>query len=362
MNYYYHEEADSFTFYRIPKLLCTNERYKGLPTEAKFLYGLLLDRMGLSATREQWHDPDGKVFIYFQQAEAMDILNIHSKDKIIKLYRALEVAELIQRKRQGLGKPDKLYIGRLTPYPKIHTSDSPSDKDEAAKAQKSDFPTSTEVEKSDPVKSKNLTSKSQKAGTLPYNTESIDTYSINQSVPEASTTTGTDSGTKVFCREEAENQVAAQIDKQALYEKYPPNKATIDALTALMADELTIRRATAKIGGATIPHADVRARLLTLTTDDVAAVLDAMKAHPPKMKNPRGYMLTCLYNAPAVRVSNFKAEKPEKDESELYKYAYELQRRRQRKKAQQEAAKTQGAQYVQEFMKEMEAKEEKATV
>ena len=50
LNYYYGNEADQYSFYRIPKILLADHRYKGVPLEAKVLYGLLLDRMGLSAT------------------------------------------------------------------------------------------------------------------------------------------------------------------------------------------------------------------------------------------------------------------------------------------------------------------------
>lgn len=44
-NYFYGDEADMFNFYRIPKLLFTNDYFKELSTEAKVLYGLMLDRM-----------------------------------------------------------------------------------------------------------------------------------------------------------------------------------------------------------------------------------------------------------------------------------------------------------------------------
>ena len=63
LNYYYGNEADQYSFYRIPKILLTDRRYKGVSLEAKVLYGLLLDRMGLSA-RNGWLDDNGRVFLY----------------------------------------------------------------------------------------------------------------------------------------------------------------------------------------------------------------------------------------------------------------------------------------------------------
>ena len=47
LNYYYGNEAEQYTFYRIPKILFTDPLFKGVSVEAKVLYGLLLDRMGL---------------------------------------------------------------------------------------------------------------------------------------------------------------------------------------------------------------------------------------------------------------------------------------------------------------------------
>ena len=46
--YFYGTEADQFSFYRIPKALFTNECFKDLSSDAKILYGLMLDRMSLS--------------------------------------------------------------------------------------------------------------------------------------------------------------------------------------------------------------------------------------------------------------------------------------------------------------------------
>jgi len=61
-DYFYGQEAESFSFYRIPKVLFTDERFAGLTCEAKVLYGLMLDRMSLSV-RNGWLDDDGKVCV-----------------------------------------------------------------------------------------------------------------------------------------------------------------------------------------------------------------------------------------------------------------------------------------------------------
>ena len=96
-DYYYGNEADQYSFYRIPKTLMTDSRYKSVSIEAKFLYGLLLDRMGLSI-KNSWMDADRRVYIYFTQEEAMDLMNC-GKDKNTKLFRELERIGLIERKQ-----------------------------------------------------------------------------------------------------------------------------------------------------------------------------------------------------------------------------------------------------------------------
>ena len=105
-NYYYGNEADQYSFYRIPKTLMTNSHYKSVSIEAKFLYGVLLDRMGLSI-KNSWMDADGRVYIYFTQEEAMDLMNC-GKDKTTKLFRELEHIGLIERRKQGQGRPARI--------------------------------------------------------------------------------------------------------------------------------------------------------------------------------------------------------------------------------------------------------------
>ena len=59
-DYYYGNQAEQFAFYRIPKQLFTNSAFSVLSSDAKVLYGLMLDRMSLSI-KNSWKDPDEKV-------------------------------------------------------------------------------------------------------------------------------------------------------------------------------------------------------------------------------------------------------------------------------------------------------------
>ncbi|MDY3657693.1 MAG: replication initiator protein A, partial [Lachnospiraceae bacterium] len=110
-SYYYGQEADMLSFYRIPKLLFTNEYFRDLSTEAKVLYGLMLDRMSLSI-KNKWFDTEGRAYIYYSLEDIMDALACSNK-KAITIMRELDAEAgigLIEKKRQGQGKPAMIYV------------------------------------------------------------------------------------------------------------------------------------------------------------------------------------------------------------------------------------------------------------
>ena len=107
--YFYGAQAEQFSFYRIPKALFTEPNFRDLSTDAKVLYGILLDRMSLSL-KNQWLDAQNKVYIIFTVEEIMDALNC-ANQKATRLMVELEKqAGLIERKRQGLGRPNLIYV------------------------------------------------------------------------------------------------------------------------------------------------------------------------------------------------------------------------------------------------------------
>lgn len=107
--YFYGAQAEQFSFYRIPKALFTVPNFRELSTDAKVLYGILLDRMSLSL-KNQWIDAQNKVYIIFTVEEIMDALNC-ANQKATRLMVELEKqAGLIERKRQGLGRPNLIHV------------------------------------------------------------------------------------------------------------------------------------------------------------------------------------------------------------------------------------------------------------
>ncbi len=106
--YLYEEQTDQFSFFRIPRMLFTDEIFETLSTEAKVLYGLLLDRASLS--RENgWVDEYRRVYIIFTLKSIQAALRCSEKSAI-KYLAELESQGLIERKKQGFGKPSIIYV------------------------------------------------------------------------------------------------------------------------------------------------------------------------------------------------------------------------------------------------------------
>ena len=108
LDYFYGQAGELFSFYRIPKALFQEPRFQNLSTDAKTLYGILLDRMSLSVKNE-WFDKKDRVFIIFTIEDVKRTLRC-ADNKATKLLRELEEFGLIERKRRGQGKPCLVYV------------------------------------------------------------------------------------------------------------------------------------------------------------------------------------------------------------------------------------------------------------
>lgn len=107
-DFFYSRQADQYQFYRIPKVLIVSDRFAELSTEAKLLYGILLDRMSLSL-KNNWLDEMGRVFIIFTMEDVMESLHC-GNNKACRLLAELEKFGLICKKRRGRGHPNLLYV------------------------------------------------------------------------------------------------------------------------------------------------------------------------------------------------------------------------------------------------------------
>jgi hypothetical protein len=110
-DYFRAEESDQFSFFRVPKALFSEKEFEGLSTDAKLLYGILLDRISLSK-KNGWVDEDGYVYIIYTLAELQEILHA-SHTTVTKLLYELDGTHgigLIERYRQGCNRPSIIYV------------------------------------------------------------------------------------------------------------------------------------------------------------------------------------------------------------------------------------------------------------
>ena len=106
--YFHEEESEQFAFYRIPQVLFKDEKFAKLSTDAKVLYGLFLNRVSLSK-KNHWIDDEGRVYVYYTLVSIQEDLHCASQ-KALKLLKELESYGLIERVKQGLCKPDRIYV------------------------------------------------------------------------------------------------------------------------------------------------------------------------------------------------------------------------------------------------------------
>ncbi|MCF0129281.1 MAG: replication initiator protein A [Pseudobutyrivibrio sp.] len=108
LTYYYREEAEQFSFIRIPKAMMTEEIFSSLSMQAKLLYGLLLDKMGYSL-KNKWIDEERKIYVIYTIAEIQEDMNISKKKAIACLTELVNIG-LVEKKQRGLGLPSILYV------------------------------------------------------------------------------------------------------------------------------------------------------------------------------------------------------------------------------------------------------------
>ena len=126
-DYFYGDKSTQFTFFKMPRQFITNPQFKQLSTAAKLLYGMLLDRMSLSA-KNGWHDEAGRVYIYYTVKEVCEAIAC-GRNKAMRLLAELDTNKgvgLIERKKQGQGKPDKIFVKRITTQESTEKSDRKS--------------------------------------------------------------------------------------------------------------------------------------------------------------------------------------------------------------------------------------------
>lgn len=275
-DYFYEEQSESYSFYRIPKMLFTEEIFEALSTDAKVLYGLLLDRISLS--RENgWMDDAGRVYVYYTIKSVKKSMRC-ANTKACGLLRELDEFGLIERKKQGLGKPTIIYVKDFTRFRKaellgsdkqnsviLHTGTLDNCKSESNKTEKN----KTESSKTNPILS-----------------------GADKDMDE---------------RASYRNYLNSQLDMEIMYERYPYDRETLDAIMDLMLDVVCSKRRTIRIAGDDKPVSVVKSQFLKINSMHLEYVMDCMKKNPAKVRNIKQYLLAAIYNAPLTMQSYYQA-------------------------------------------------------
>ena len=265
-DYFYGQSGEMFSYFRVPKILFRDIKFKDLSTDVKTLYGILLDRMGLSV-KNGWLDEQGRVYIIFPVQEVMDALGC-ADNKATKLFRELEKFGLIERKRRGLGKPNLIYVKNFAD-PRFRNrekngsgaADSAQPEAEKSRGNKTEW-NNTEMSETDPFLS-----------------EEGD---------------GADERTRL----EAYFMQSLEVD--LLLRACPDDEDTIDQIVNLLVDTCSSKRRMLRVAGDDKPAEIVRRRFMKLNADHIRFVLKCLAESTAPVRNMKQYLLAALYNAPTT--------------------------------------------------------------
>ena len=329
-DYYYGIEAEQFSFYRVPRLLIKDERFKGLSSDAKLLYGLMLDRMSMSM-KNGWLDDENRAYIIYTIENIREDLGC-SKEKAVKVLAELDASKgigLIEKIRRGLGKPDIIYVKNFIIQDEGRKE--PSNADVSAEVGKIDFkrsekPTSRsqenrlqEVGKTDFSRSEKLTSRGrenqlQEVGEsdpnyTDYNqieknyTDMSYTNPINQSTGKADAIDAIDETSAYMAL------IRGNLDYEH-HMKYGQHgdREMYEEIYETVCDVVCVKRKTIRINGEEYPYELVKSRFLKLNSSHVEYVMGCMRETVTKITNIRAYLITALYNAPSTMSHYYQQE------------------------------------------------------
>ena len=344
LDYYYGIEAEQFSFYRVPRLLIKDERFKKLSSDAKLLYGLMLDRMSLSMKNE-WFDDENRAYIIYTIDSIMEDLGC-AKEKAVKVLAELDSVKgigLVEKVRRGLGKPDIIYVKNFASISEQMDEKEPANADEITEVGKSNFKKSEnrtsgsqkiklqEVRKSNFRKSENQTSGSSEIEpqevreSNPNYTNYNQTY-MNQTNYNQTEGSYTNSINQSGITEQKEDAIDTMDNAQSyinlikdnidydhhmIYDDY--GKCELyEELFQVICEVVCVNHKTVRIAGKDYPYELVKSRFLKLNGSHLEYVIGCMQNTTTKITNIKAYMITALYNAPAT-INHFYQQEVQHD-------------------------------------------------
>ena len=282
-DYLHSAEADHFAFIRVPKILLQNEAFQGISVEAKLLYSLLFDRTELS-NKNGWRDDQDRVYIIFTVAEIQENLNCGNK-KAIQLLDELEnKAGLIERKRQGLGKPNLIYVKSF-----YCTVDNSGER-HFLKCQND---TSGSVKTTSQEVSESHSNKTNNKNTYFNDT---DPSFLPGSEPK-----------RIDGYAQYKSYFNSELEMPILIQNYPTEKETLEGILDLLAETCSSKRKAIRIAGDDKPVEVVKSRLMKLNSMHIQYVLDCLHENTTYVRDMKQYLLTTLFNAPVTIDSYYRS-------------------------------------------------------
>lgn len=315
-DYFYGTQADQYSFYRIPKALFQNDYFKNLSSDAKILYGLMLDRMSLSI-KNQWFDEQNRAYIYFSIEDIMELLNC-GKNKAVKSLQELDQENgigLIEKKRQGFGKTNIIYVKSFViPDTKIAVQE-----DLPGTSQKFEIQTTDEKEDATEVckinfkKSQKQTSRSPenklqevcKTNTI-YNNLSYNKENDIESDQIGSSQMRSIDGMTTM--KTYGSLIKENIDYDNLLTSHPFEQELIQGIYELILETVLCQNEEILIASNWYPVQLVKSKFLKLRYSHIEYVMECLKKNTSKVKNIKKYMLAALFNAPTTIDGYYQAE------------------------------------------------------
>ena len=252
IDYYKINETLSNKYYQIPQELFENSLYKdNLNSDSKILYAFLLDRLSLSQ-KHHWVDEEYRIYLIFTREEVQEKLNLSDKT-VTKAFKQLSNVGLVEEKRQGLGKPNLIYVG------KIQYEETENVRFQSRKNYDSVEGTITVLESED----------LRGINTNNIKTNIINTESINPN-----------------------NEYELQLIK----DKCKLNEFAKEEITILedVIDSLYYKD-TLKVGSVTVNHYKILDKLKLIVKENLIQLLDILN-NIPNIQNAKNYLMICLYN------------------------------------------------------------------
>ena len=309
-DYFYGQEAEMLTFYRIPKLLFTNDYFKILSTEAKVLYGLMLDRMSLSI-KNKWFDEEKRAYIYFSIDEIIEMLNC-KKNKAIDTVKELDTENglgLIEKKRQGQGKPSMIYVKSFM-VEKAQLETTASEEVQKLEKQTSESVDNfSEVGNSNSLKLEMPTSRSAKNKPLEVGKRDTNNTKFNNTeYNNLNLILSEDSDERLDEYTAYSEIIKENMEMDILYERYPFDGELLDGIYDLILETVLCKGGSVVIARNEYPVQLVKSKFLKLNSMHIEYVLNCMKSNTSKVRNIKKYLLAALFNAPTTISGYYQAE------------------------------------------------------